>query len=183
MKVFTVISIVLVVLIGGFLFYQGIFSPVKLREQVVGGYWLVYQGHIGPYEKVGPVIKKICQSLSDDKVETKVSFGLYYDNPAKVEKSKLKSEVGAILDEKYYDRIDDLRSKYNIKQIKKRNSLVAEFPIRNNLSYMIGHMKVYPAMEKYCKEKNIDIESITNGFGLEIYDMKNKKTTYSLSIE
>ncbi len=183
MKIFTVLLIILVAVITALLFYQGVFYPVKVEEQVVGGYWVVYQGHIGPYEKVGPVIEKVCRNLKDDGIETKLSFGVYYDNPQKVEKAKLRSEVGAILDPKYYDKIKDLQSKYNVKQLKKRNSLVAEFPLKNVLSYMIGPMKVYPAMEKYCKEKNIDVDKIEDGFGLEIYDMENKKITYIMPIE
>ncbi|MFH1856878.1 MAG: hypothetical protein ABH836_06650, partial [Candidatus Omnitrophota bacterium] len=167
----------------GFLFYEGVFYSVKLREQAVGGYWVVYQGNIGPYEKVEPVIAKVCKNLKNDGIETKSSFGLYYDNPRDMDKEKLKSEVGAILDEKYYDEIGKLKAKYNIKQLKKRNSLVAEFPIKNVLSYMIGPMKVYPAMEKYCKAKNIDCDNVKDSYGLEIYDMENKKITYIMPID
>ncbi len=183
MKIFIILSVVFVGVIIGLLFYQGIFYPVKLQEQVTGDYWVVYQGNIGPYEKVGTVIEKICNNLKTDEVETPVSFGIYYDNPSQAEKAKLRSEVGAVLSEKYYSRIQDLQSKYNIKQTQKRNSIVAQFPLRNILSYMIGPMKVYPAMEKYCKNKKIDIKKVKDGYGLELYDLKNKKITYILPIE
>ncbi len=183
MKKFIVIAIVFIAAIIGLLFYLGVFYPIKLKEQAVGDYWVVYQASVGPYENVGPAMNKICQNLKDDGIETKLSFGVYYDDPKKVDKAKLRSEVGAILDEKYYNRIESLRSKYNIKQLKKRNSLVSEFPLRNDLSYMLGPMKVYPAMDNYCKEKDINIENIKDGFGLEIYDMENKKITYILPIE
>lgn len=183
MKKFIIGSIVFIVVMIALLFYQGVFYPIKLKEQFVGDYWVVYQENVGPYEKVGPVIEKICQDLKNDGIDTTLSFGIYYDNPKEVDKEKLKSEVGAILDEKYYGKIKNFQSKYNIKQLKKRHSLVADFPIKNKLSYILGPIKVYFAMEEYCKEKNIDIKKVKDGFGLEIYDMKNKKITYILPVE
>lgn len=183
MKKFVIGVTIFLIMIVSFLFYQGVFYSVKIGEQVAGDYWVVYQENIGPYEKVAPVMDKVCKDLQNDGIETQLSFGLYYDNPKDVVKEKLRSEVGAILDEKYYDRIDNLQAKYNIKQLKERNSLIAEFPTKNVLSYMIGPMKVYPAMEKYCKEKNIDCGKVKDGFGLEVYDIENKKITYILPIE
>lgn len=175
--------VIFIIAVIAFLFYEGFFCSIKVKEQVVGDYWVVYQENIGPYEKVAPVMDKVCKDLKNDGIETSLSFGLYYDDPKEVSKEKLRSEVGAALDEKYYDKIESLRSKYNVKQLKSRNSLVAEFPIKNVLSYMIGPMKVYPAMEKYCKMKNIDVKAIKDSFGLEIYDIGNKKTTYIIPIE
>lgn len=183
MKKITVILIILIIAVIVLLFSQGVFYPIKLEEQFIGDYQLVYQENTGPYEKVGPVIGKVCGDLKNDGIETRLSFGLYYDDPKKVKKENLRSEVGAILDAQYYDRIKDLQSKYKIKQLKKRKSLYTEFPLKSNLSYMIGAMKAYSAMEGYCKGKNIDMAKIKNGFGLEIYDMVNKKIIYALTIE
>lgn len=174
---------VFVVAVVVFLFYEGVFCSVKVSEQVVGDYWVVCRENVGPYEKVAPVMKKVCEDLKNDGIETNLECGLYYDDPKDVSKENLRSEVGAILDVKYCDRIESLQSKYKVKQLKSRNSLVAEFPIKNVLSFMVGPMKVYPAMDKYCKAKNIDVKAIKDGFGLEIYDIGNKKTTYIMPIE
>ncbi|MBU0683063.1 MAG: GyrI-like domain-containing protein [Candidatus Omnitrophota bacterium] len=183
MKIFGIIVLVLVALITGFLFYEGVFYSVKVTEEVIGDYWVVYEGHIGSYEQVGPVMEKIYQNLKKDGVDTTVGFGIYYDNPQKVEKSKLRSEIGAVLDEKDYGKINDLKTKYNIKEIKKRKSLVASFPIRNTLSFMVGPIKVYPAMEEYSKKNKIDLNKVKDSYGLELYDMKNKKTIYIMPVE
>lgn len=40
MKKFIIISIVFVVVILSLLFYQGVFYPIKLKEQAVGDYWV-----------------------------------------------------------------------------------------------------------------------------------------------
>jgi len=183
MKKIIIILIILVIAVIAFLLSQEVFYPIKLKEQVVGDYWLVYQENTGPYEKVGPVIEKICKDLKNDGVETKLTFGIYYDDPKKVKKENLRSEVGAILEAQYYSRIQDLQVKYKIKQLQNRKSLYAEFPLKNNLSYMIGAIKVYSAMEEYCKEKNIDTADIKDSFGLEIYDMINKKIIYAMPID
>ncbi|MFH0790042.1 MAG: hypothetical protein V2A64_00245 [Candidatus Omnitrophota bacterium] len=183
MNKFIVGLIILLIVIASFLFYQGFFYPVKLKEQLIGDYWVIYQENIGPYEKVAPVMDKVCQNLKDDGVETKLSFGIYYDDPKKVKRENLRSEVGAILDEKYYDRIKDLESKYKIKQLQKRKCLYVEFPLKNDLSYMLGAIKVYSAMEEYCKEKSIDMANIKDSFGLEIYDRINKKIVYAMPID
>jgi len=183
MKIFGISLAVVAVLLVVFLFYQGVFSSVKLEEKITGDYWVVYQGHIGPYEKVGPVMDKVIKSLKRDGVEVTSACGIYYDDPSKVKKEKLRSEVGAVLKPEYYGKIGELRSKYNLKQLRKRKSLVVEFPLRNFLSYIIGPLKAYPAMDKYCKAKNIDIAAMENGYGLEIYDMKNRKITYIMPVE
>ncbi|MFH1394568.1 MAG: GyrI-like domain-containing protein [Candidatus Omnitrophota bacterium] len=183
MKVFGIIVLILAVLIGGFLFYEGVFNPVKVTEAAMGDYWVVYEGNIGPYEQVGPVMEKIYQNLKKDGIDTTIGFGIYYDNPKNVERSKLRSEVGAVLDEKDYGKINDLKSKYNVKEIKKRKSLVAKFPIKNTLSFMVGPIKVYPAMEQYCKDNKIEIDKVKDSYGLELYDMKNKETTFIMPVE
>ncbi|MFH1441983.1 MAG: hypothetical protein ABIH18_08100 [Candidatus Omnitrophota bacterium] len=183
MRKFAIILIIFVIAVIAYLFTQGIFYPIKLKEQVVGDYWLVYQENTGPYEKVGPVIGKIYEDLKNEGIKTKLTFGLYYDDPKKVKKENLRSEVGAILEAQYYGRIKDLQSKYKIKYLKKRKSLYAEFPLKNDLSYMVGAIKVYPLMEEYCKEKNIDAAKVKDSFGLEIYDMANKKIIYTIPID
>jgi len=183
MKKIGIVIIVFIAAIAAFLFSQGFFYPVKLEERVIGGYQLVYRENTGPYEKVGPVIKKVCEDLKNDGIETKLSFGLYYDDPKKVERENLRSEVGAVLQKQYYGRIKDLKLKYKIKRLENRKSLYAEFPLKNSLSYMIGAIKVYSAMEEYCKENNINPEQIKNGFGLELYDAANKVIIYVLPLE
>jgi len=183
MKIFGILAVIFVVLLGAFLFYEGVFYPVTIEEKVVGDYWVVYEGNIGPYEEVGPVMKKIYQNLKTDGIDTKLGFGIYYDDPKKVSKSKLRSEVGVILGKNYYDKIEDLKAKYNLKQLKKRNSLLSKFPYRNVLSYMVGPMKVYPAMEKYSEKNGIDLNKVKDGYGLEIYNTENKEITYIMPIE
>jgi len=183
MKIVWISLGVLAVFLVVFLFYQGVFSSVKLEEKMAGEYWVVYQGHVGPYEKVEPVIKKIKKSLKADGIKPKAAFGVYYDNPAEVAKEKLRSEVGAVLGPEDYGKIGELQAKYNVKQLKNRKSIVAEFPWRNSLSFIVGPMKVYPAMDKYCKAKKINVRNIKNSYGLEVYDCKNKKIIYIMPVE
>ncbi|MEI7919859.1 MAG: hypothetical protein WCH65_06950 [bacterium] len=39
------------------------------------------------------------------------------------------------------------------KTIASGTKMVVEFPLKSNISYMIGPMRVYPLMAKYMKDK------------------------------
>jgi hypothetical protein len=51
--------------------------------------------------------------------------------------------------------------------------VVAEFPLKTSLSYMVGAMKAYPVLSKYIAEKNYKVTS-----SLEVYDMSAKRIKY-----
>lgn len=57
-------------------------------------------------------------------------------------------------------------------------SMVAEFPIKNSVSYMAGVIKVYPALKKYMIAKGYSSEVPV----MELYDMVAKKIYYVIEI-
>lgn len=62
--------------------------------------------------------------------------------------------------------------------LERQNALVAEFPIKNTLSYMLGGpMKVYPAFEKEMKSYN-KVPQIS----YEIYDIPAKKIIFVMGL-
>ncbi|GAF71154.1 unnamed protein product, partial [marine sediment metagenome] len=104
--------------------------------------------------------------LESDKTETFKGFGIYYDNPKKVEKSKLRSEAGCILEEKDIEKYSSLSEKYNIKIFPKKRYITTEFPFKGKLSVIFSIMKVYPALNKFTKQNGFNEESAV----MEIYD-------------
>jgi len=140
-----------------------------------GGETLVYENLTGDYKQSPVIMDKVYYSLlKDDKIETYKGFGIYYDNPQKVETSELRSEIGCILEEKDSLKINDLKNKYNIKTYPKGSYIVTEFPFKGKISVIIGLLKVYPKLADYVKKHGYN----ENGAVMEIYDTPNKKIVY-----
>ncbi|MFC1669835.1 GyrI-like domain-containing protein [Spirochaetota bacterium] len=172
-KVLIAILIIIVCLLG-FLAYSGLFSSVKITEKETGPFTIVCERHVGDYSKVGKIYVKVYETLLKDfNVKTVRGAGIYYDDPKKVDKNKLRSDVGSIIEKKDYARIPDIKKKFKIIVLPKKSSIVAEFPYKNPLSIFIGIMRVYPKLGEYLKDKK-DMEP----FIMELYDMPNKKIEF-----
>lgn len=182
MKTFQIIIIAIAVLtaiIVGFAAYWGAFKSIKFTVVEQGGETLVYENMTGDYRQSGVVMDKVYYSLLNDyNIETFKGFGIYYDNPQKVETSKLRSELGCIIEESDIHRVSELDGNFKIKSYPKGKYIVTEFPYKGKLSVMLGIIKVYPALNKFVKENGFNEE----GAIMEIYDTPNKKIVYRKEI-
>jgi len=159
--------------------WLGGFKKIQFTMQEAGGEVLVYEPHTGEYKNVGKVIDKMYYALlNEEKVECFRGFGIYYDNPQKVEKSKLRADVGNILENPTPQLLEQLSGKYKIKTLERQQYLVAEFPYKNQFSIIIGIMRVYPAMHKHVAKNKLSEE----GYVMEIYDVPGKKIIYRKQI-
>ncbi len=168
------------ILIGGFAFgiyYFGIIQEIQINEQEIGPFKVVYETHLGDYSEIGKVQDKIYDSLISDGINTTKGFGIYYDNPDKVKKENLRSEVGVIIESEDYSKVSTLKGKYNIKDIPRSKSIVATFPYRNKFSIMLGVFRVYPKLNDYIESKGYAESPV-----MEIYDLKNQKIYYIIEI-
>ncbi len=162
---------VLVIVFG----YYGGFSKVQFRPVKQGGEILVYREFVGDYQQSGKLMDKVYSSLLNDyKIQTSRGFGIYYDNPETVEASKLRSDLGCILEDADSSKVTVLQKDFKVKICPKGNYLVAEFPFKGSMSIFLGIMKVYPVLSEYMEE---------NGYSdrvpvMEIYDTPNKKIIY-----
>lgn len=171
-----IVSILLLVLIV--LGYYGLFSSIKFEEKEMGSYVLVYDDYVGDYKNSGEIMDKVYYSLIEDSVETTKGFGIYFDNPKEVKREECRSQLGCILEEKDYDKIESLKEKYKVKEFTKTKCVVSEFPHKGSLSIIMGIMKVYPKLEAYIKEKGYDNNPI-----MELYDTPGKTTYYIMPIK
>lgn len=175
MKTLSIAIISLIVLALLFVAYYGGFKEIKFKTSIQGGEILVYENLTGDYSKSGEVIDRVYKSLlNNEKIKTTRGFGIYYDDPKKVDKDKLKSEVGCIVDGIDSVKMADLQKKYKVKICPKGKYLTTEFPHKNVMSIMFGIMKVYPAMNKYVQENGLT----EKGAVMEIYDIPNKVIQY-----
>jgi hypothetical protein len=148
--------------------------------KTAGGETLIYEKISGEYKQSGKVMDKIYYALlNEDKVETYKGFGIYYDNPQKVEASKLRSEAGCILEEKDTEKLPALEKKYAVRTFPTAKYITTEFPFKNKMAVMLSLMKVYPALNQFAKKNGFKEDGAT----MEIYDIPNKRIIYRKAIE
>ena len=178
LKIILIIIGVLIVLIVGIYAYNGGFKKIEIRIEKQGGEIMVYETVSGDYMQTPEVTDRVYQSLlNDEKIETTKGIGIFYDDPSKVDKDKLRSEVGRVMENADNATIALLSEKYQVKIIPEQEYIVTEFPMEGFATIMIGIMKVYPALNKYCEKNGYRDSPI-----IEIYDNVNKKTVYRQEI-
>ncbi len=176
-KVFKILALFLSIvflIVLGFLTHAGLFQPVVAVEKEMGPFTMVYQEHSGPYYQVKDDMDEVYYGLERMGVITYRGIGLYYDDPKQVESADLRSEVGSILEEKDWSEIERIESEFAVKTIPAQTAVVAELPIRNPLSYMVGPQKVYRQVNRIWQEQGYAEPE----YSLEIYDEANRKITY-----
>jgi hypothetical protein len=178
MKIFLFIVFLFAVIAGGFLWYMGMFSPVVIAEREMGPYTYVFVEHTGPYSEVAKPMAELEDQIKLEGFNCIDGIGIYYDNPDKVPQEELRSDVGFIISAEDMDKVKNNKDKFNFENLPEASYLVAEFPIKNNLSYMLGPMRVYPAFDKYIQRKGGVVPEV----GVEYYDMTNSKIIFMMPI-
>lgn len=149
-----IVVAVIILAIAGFLAYSGFFTDVQIVEKEIGPYKFVGKEYVGDYRISGERQDSIYKDLTAKGFELVDGFGIYRDNPEKVAAENLRSMVGCVLPEKYYDRIAEIeREGYIVQDMGKTNSVVVEFPFRNSMSVFAAVIKVYPKMKAYFTQK------------------------------
>lgn len=172
-----ILSVLIVALIGAW--YLGVFSTLNIEDKKEGGFTAAGLEFTGPYSEVGKHMKAVDEKLKSAGITSKRGFGIYYDDPKTTPPKKCRSFIGTVLEEKELDKISRLRSEgFKIDYIPLSEAVVTTFPAKSSLSYMIGPMKVYPAMSKYLEDKKYTVTR-----SLEVYDMPAKKITYIMQYE
>lgn len=172
--IYIVIVAIVVIAILSIYAYFGGFSTVKVRTEVAGGEVIVYKEVKGTYKKTPDITNEIYYYLLNELgIETYKGIGIFYDNPKEVEKGKLRSESGCIIEAGDIERLNPDECKYRIQTLATDTVITAELPFKGTLSIFMGFIKVYPAIEEYARAQNMG-----NGPIIEIYDVLNKKIIY-----
>lgn len=176
--VLIVFAVLIAVVVVAYIYYGGL-SKVVVKEEVQGGEVLVCEEVVGDYAQSGKFTDKVYYALlNNEGIATTKGFGVFYDNPQQVEKSKLRSDIGCIVEGLDSTQIANLSDKYKVRIYPQANYVTAEFPFKGHMSVMIGLMKVYPQIDEYIKERAIS----DKGSIMEIYDVPNKKIIYRKEI-
>ncbi len=140
--------------IGGLLYYMGAFTRVTkhILEKDMGPYKLVYVEQKGSYDQTQNTIENVTIELGKQGIIPYKGFSLYYDDEKITAKEILRSEVGCILKQEDFEKIDT--TKFKVKDFSMQHCVVANFSYRIGLSVLLGKMKVYPALEIYLKNRH-----------------------------
>jgi len=160
------------------LLFHDFFNKPKIEEKEVGPFKAVVKRFIGSYYKVGPTMTEVDGYLRKIGLSSTKGIGIYYDNPGKTSQDKLRSDVGDIIGQVGEPVIKKIRQKYEVKEIERQKAAVVTYPIKSFLSYMLGPMKVYPAIDEYFRKNGYSNYS----FAIEIYDIANKKILYMMPV-
>lgn len=177
-KFFVVVSgIILIFFI--ILIHYGLFAKIEFTLSQSSAYTLVYDVYIGDYSKMGKITDQIYYDMKNKyKISPNKGFGIFYDDPKKVKPEKLRSVVGVILENVSDEKILEIRKKYRVEILPASKAIITKFPLKGNLSYALGAIRVYPEMMKYVSENKI-----APSFPMEIYDLKNEKIIYQMTTE
>lgn len=168
-----IILVIIVLVIAGFLAYMGMFGTLKVSEREIGPFDYVYERYVGEYKNTGMVFSLLYDQLKKDGISTANGLGIYYDDPVKVAKDKLRSDCGIVIQGKDLAKLTGLKQRYNVGHLPKKVCVIVEFPLINQLSLMLGPAKGYPALTKYAQEHNYKMTQ-----PMEFYDMPGGKILY-----
>ena len=171
--------------------YMGAFKKMEVSEKSFGPYWLIHKTHTGAYSDTSALFSEFFNWRAAQKLSQSHLFGIYYDDPGRVEESKLRSEVGLTLSEEEYDQFSKTMQKngFHFKKLDARKYIFTTFPYKNTASIFLGLFKAYPALKKYAKRqghsstysyKETDHQ---NQFAMEIYDESGRNISYLITIE
>ena len=155
--------------------YYGGFSKLDFKISRQGGETIVYKEMIGSYVNFRKMRDSVSNELLGDyNIETIKSIGIYYDNPLYVDKKKLHSDIGCIIEKEDIGRLDELDNSYKVRVCPISDYLTVQVPNEGSLSIMIGICRVYPKIEEYLKDNGYS----NQGPIMEIYDTPYKTITY-----
>lgn len=178
MKIALIVIGTIIVSLTGLYAYYGGFKRLTVTAGIQGGETIVYEKVTGDYSQTSRYTDKLYyELLNNDQVETTKGIGIFYDNPQRVEKTKLRSEVGCVLDDTDSTTIGKLSNKYLLKTLPEKEYISAEFPLKGGLSFIIGVLKAYPALNDYSEAHGYKDSPVT-----EIYDVPGRKIIYRKEI-
>lgn len=148
--------------------YLGAFKPVVVSEKMAGPFQLIYKTHVGPYHKIVPTIEEVETWAKAEKLDCRLSFGQYLDNPENTEEARLRSRGGCLF-EKSPAEFEALQvpESYQKETLPARRYVTAVF----EGSPGIGPLKVYPKILQFIDEQRLQQDVSI----LEVYEVHSQE--------
>lgn len=144
--------------------YLGGLYKIEFTEGSFGPYHAILKPHRGDYTRLGSVSGKLAPRLVAAGVTELRYIGIFYDNPALVEKQDLRSEVGFLVPATVTEVPDELKEECVLKDIPAAEYLATQFPYRFFLSIVMAILRVYPKLSA-----EIEARGLEQSYRIEIY--------------
>lgn len=155
-----VFAITLYFRLGG---HKDVEIDIKSLEPVAA----LYTEHLGPYHKVNDSIVKVEEWALQNNIPCQKTFGVYLDDPNTPDETRLRSEVGCLLEGiASINLTESLPDWLKFKTIEEGKFIVATFTGAPS----IGPFKVYPAIKDFIKERHLDQQAPP----MEIYSFQGE---------
>jgi DNA gyrase inhibitor GyrI len=179
MKKLTIISGIIILSFFVFINYMGIFDKISVNEKEIGPFKIACKEYKGPYQQTEKVFNEVSKLLgSEYGLQPSRGIGFYYDDRRILLPGNFRSKIGFIIEQGDYAKLPEIAKKLEVIDYAATKCVVVEFPLRNNFSYQVGPVKVYPEIAAYCSKHDIKYT-----FAVEIYDMPHNKIIYALQEE
>jgi len=154
LMVLVILIVIVVVSAAAWLSYMGFFTKVTVIERKMGPLTFVYMPFKGDYAKTVPVFEMVRNKLAKEfNVRNVKGMGIYYSDPKATKKEDLRSDVGCLLERADAIRADEIMKKMKVRIMFPKKYCTAEFPMKNQVSIILGIIKVYPEITGYMKAK------------------------------
>lgn len=163
MKKLLVILGIFGVLVGAVvIYYFTVFSKVQFEVREFGPYKVIGKESVGPYKNVVKVITGVVDQLKKEGMNPERTVGIYYDDPRKVEESKLRAFGGVTVEP----------STTTPEGLTATTIPLATYITTTYVGHpLVGVFKVYPAVHKYLIAHEYEI----SGPVVEMYTRADKK--------
>lgn len=141
-----VVGIVLVIVLGG-LGYMGAFAAVKVEEREMGPYLFVYvQESTTDFGKIGELTESLGKRLEEAGFEQRKPAQVFYPTGRGIQ-----NQIGFMVDRPVGRQILGFDTFF--RPIAVQRYMVARFPYRNPLSFVLGYFRVDPAFKAHREAK------------------------------
>jgi len=159
MKVLLIILLVFAVTILAAVAYMGAFERIDIAEKDQGPFTFIYRDMAaGDMGKVGEITTALDSLLKSQGVTRRKPLDIFFPDG--------RGEIGFAVDGALPEQLTTLADEAKVREIPVQRCMVAEFPWRNPISFVVGYFKVEPALAKHRSAhgyKKVEALALNNG--------------------
>lgn len=142
MKTFVLVVVGIAAAAVGAAFYMGAFQSIAITEENRGPFTHVYRDMAaGEMSEVGEITTALDSVLESSGFDDRKPLDVFFPDG--------RGQIGFSVEGVSGQELGVLGDAARVKIIGARRYLVTQFPWRNRLSFMVGYMKVDPALARY----------------------------------
>jgi len=150
------------------LIFLGVLSVIRIVQHVQQPVTLIYEKRFGSYKNVRTASARIHSQIQILGISNAVEFGLFFDNRRTHNSDEKRFVAGCLVPSEYTNQLSKVSNLFRIGFIPAITNFGTDFPYKNDLSFAVGVLKVYPALHAFIKNKYIQTLAV-----MEQYDIKS----------